>query len=138
MEIVIIGADPPCPRCRETYERVKRAVLEIHPELSLKRMVCTSDEAQGLGKVGTAHDVAEWAGVQMDWNRVYELATGVWTQELDDLLMPLKEKADREHWIMTPVVVIDGEIAHSGSVPSVDDIKRMLKTRQPMSTMVGG
>jgi len=129
MEIVIIGADPPCPRCRETYERVKRAALEIDPELSLRKIVCTSEEAQGLGKVGTAHDVAEWADVKMDWNKVYELAAGAWTHELDDLLMPLKEKAEQEHWIMTPVIVIDGEIAHFGQVPSLDDIRRMLKTR---------
>jgi hypothetical protein len=135
MEIIIVGADPPCPRCREAYERIKRVVRELNLEISLKKIAYTSKEAQRLGKVGTGHDVAEWAGIKMDWDRIHELAVGEWTHELDALLMPLKEKAEQENWIMTPVIVLDGELVHCGYVPGLDDIRRMLKTRQPISAI---
>jgi len=132
MNIVVIGADPPCPRCRETYDRVKRVVRELDQEISLKKIVYTSEGAQRVGKVGTGHDVAEWAGVKMNWNRVHELASGEWTHELDDFLMPLKETAEKENWIMTPVVVIDGEIAHFGSVPSIEDLRTRIPGKKKM------
>ena len=123
MEIVVIGTDPPCPRCKETYERAKSVCQEIGRGISIRKIVYTSEEAQRLGKVGTGHDVAEWAGIKMAWDEVRELASGEWTPELDDLLMPLKEKAEQENWIMTPVVVIDGKIVHFGSVPSIEALR---------------
>jgi hypothetical protein len=126
MEIVVIGTDPPCPRCKETYERAKRVCQETGRGISIRKIVYTSEEAQRLGRLGTAHEIAQWAGIKMAWDKVRELASGEWTHELDDLLMPLKEKAEQENWIMTPVVVIDGEIAHFGYVPDLNKIRRML------------
>jgi len=135
MEIIIIGTDPPCPRCKEIYERAKIVCQGIAREISLRKIVYTSEEAQVLGRLGTAHEIAQWAGVTMDWKRIHGLAGREWTQELDDFLMPLKERADRERWIMTPVIVIDGEIVHSGYVPCFDEIKRMIETREPLTTI---
>ena len=128
MEIVVIGTDPPCPRCKETYERAKRVCQEIGRGISIRKIVYTSAEAQRLGRLGTAHEIAQWAEIKMDWDKVRELASGEWTHELDDLLMPLKENAEQENWIMTPVIVIDGEIVHFGYVPDLNKIRRMLKT----------
>ena len=79
MEIIIIGTEPPCPRCRETYERVKTVAKEIASQPAMRKIVYSSEEAQHFGKVGTAHEVAESSGVQVDWERVRELAGGDWT-----------------------------------------------------------
>ncbi len=130
MEVIIIGTDPPCPRCKETYERARKLVQEIDCMISVKKIVYSSEEAQNFGKVGTAHEVAQWAGINIDWDRVHELAEGEWTQELDDLLMPLKEKAEQESWLMTPVVVINGEVVHFGQVPEVNEIRSWITERK--------
>lgn len=129
MEIIIVGADPPCPRCWETYDRVMKTVKKIDPTISIKKIVYSSEEAQNFGRLGTAHDVAQWAGIGMDWDRIRELASGEWTQELDRLLMPLKERAEKENWIMTPVVVIDGKVQHFGCVPEMDELRSWLIER---------
>jgi hypothetical protein len=126
MEIIIIGTDPPCPRCQETYERVKRMIKNISPEPFLRKVVSSSEEARLFNKIGTAHDIAQWSGIQIDWAMVRELASGEWTPELDQLLMPLTQKAKGEDWIMTPVVVIDGEVAYSGRVPEIDELLMIL------------
>jgi len=126
MEIIIIGTDPPCPRCREMYERVKTVAKELASQPSIRKIVYSSQEAQHFGKMGTGHDVAEWSGVQVDWDRIQELAGGDWTPELDQLLMPLKAIAMKEGWIVTPVVVIDGQVVHFGNVPGMDDLRLLL------------
>lgn len=126
MEIIIIGTEPPCPRCRETYERVRTVAKEIAFQPLIRKIVYSSEEAQHFGKVGTAHEVAEWSGIQINWDRVRELASGEWTPELDQLLMPLTKKAKGEGWIMTPVVVIDGRVVHFGEVPGMDDLLKIL------------
>ena len=126
MEIIIIGTEPPCPRCRETYERVKAVAKEIGSQPSIRKIVYLSEEAQRFGKVGTAHEVADWAGFEIDWDEIRKLASGEWTPKLDHLLMPLKEMAEREGWVMTPVVVIDGEVVHFGNVPEMAAVRSWL------------
>jgi len=129
MEIIIIGTEPPCPRCRETYERVKTVAKEIASQPSIRKIVYSSEEAQHFGKVETAHEVAEWAGFEIDWEEVRKLASGEWTKALDDFLMPLAEEAKRQGWIMTPVVVIDGIVVHFGHVPEMDKIRSWFSVR---------
>lgn len=126
MEIIIIGTEPPCPRCRETYERVKTVAKEISSPASIRKIVYSCAEAQRFGKVGTGHEIVEWAGLKVDWEEVRKLASGEWTQALDDLLMPLADEAKRQGWIMTPVVVIDGIVVHFGHVPEMDNVRTWL------------
>jgi hypothetical protein len=126
MEIIVIGTDPPCPRCRETYERVKGAAMGITPQPKVRKIVYSSEEAQKLGRVGSGHEIAEWAGITVDWDEVRRVAVGEWTPELDHLLMPLKEVAVKVGWIMTPVVVMDGKVVHFGNVPTREQIRSWL------------
>ncbi|MBN2467772.1 MAG: thioredoxin family protein [Deltaproteobacteria bacterium] len=133
MEIIIIGTDPPCPRCRETHERIRKTVKKIDQTISIRKIIYSSEEGQSFGKLGTAHELAQWGGIDMDWDRIRELASGEWTQELDRLLMPLKERAEKENWIMTPVVVIDGKVQHFGSVPEMDELRSWLIERTEKS-----
>lgn len=126
MEIIIIGTDPPCPRCRETYQRAKEVGAGLTPQPSVRKIVYTSEEAQKFGRVGSGHEIAEWAGISVAWHEVRRLAAGEWSPALDRLLMPLKEVAVKEGWIMTPVVIVDGKVVHFGSVPTKDEVRAWL------------
>ena len=48
------------------------------------------------------------------------------TQELDDLLMSLKEKSEQAGWLMTPVVAVSNKVVHYGCVPELNDLRRIL------------
>ena len=126
MEIIVIGTDPPCPRCRETLQRFKEAAKEQPGDVSIRKIAYTSEEAQRFGKVGTAHEIAEWAGVSVDWDAVKKLAAGDWKPELDELLMPLKRKAEQGNWIMTPVVIIENTVMHRGCVPELETLRNII------------
>jgi hypothetical protein len=110
MEIIIIGTEPPCPRCQETYTRVKQVIQEMNLTISIKKIAYSSQEAQNYGKVGSAHEIATWAEVNVDWDKIREVASRGWTRELDELLMPLKEKSEEAGWLMTPVVLINNTL----------------------------
>ncbi|MBM4309694.1 MAG: thioredoxin family protein [Deltaproteobacteria bacterium] len=96
MNIIIIGVEPPCPRCRLLHEITLEVVHELGLQADVEKIACTSDEAQRFGRTGNAHDIAQWAGIDVDWDTVHRLASAGWSQALDDLLMPCKEKAATE------------------------------------------
>lgn len=134
MEIIVIGTEPPCPRCRETYQRAKDAAESITPQPTVRKIVYTSEEARKLGRVGSGHEIAEWAGITVDWDEIRRVAVGEWSPELDRLLMPLREVAVKEGWIMTPVMVVDGTIVHFGSVPTREEVRSWLRYRRSESS----
>jgi len=45
---------------------------------------------------------------------------------MDELLRPLELKAKKAEIIMSPVLIINGEIVHQGSVPEIDLIEQWL------------
>jgi len=118
MDITIIGVDPPCPRCRLLHEITLEVVRELGVQADIKKIACTSNEAQRFGRIGTAHDIAGWGGIEIDWDAVHRLASVGWSQALDDMLMPCKHKADAEGWLMTPVLLIDNQVVCTGYVPA--------------------
>lgn len=143
-EVWIIGVDPPCPRCDLTKQRAERLARELGGVATLRDLVFNSSEArafaQSIGKeLGTAKHVAEKAGLAMDWERVsavvrnpptrpsdWEDLTGPakrWSPEMDEALRPCQERADAVGILMTPVLVIDGEVKQHGSVPSIEDLR---------------
>ncbi len=127
MNITIIGVEPPCPRCRLLHEITLDALRELGVQADVEKIACTSDEAKTFGRTGSAHDIAQWAGIEVDWAVVNRLASVGWSQALDDMLMPCKQKADAEGWLMTPVLVIDGKIASMGYVPVREYIKDFIR-----------
>ena len=126
MKITIIGTEPPCPRCQETYTRVRQVIQEMDPTISIKKIAYSSPEAQSYGKVGSAHEIADWAKINVDWDKVREVASKGWTQELDDLFMPLKEKSEQAGWLMTPVVLINDKVVHCGCVPELNVLRKII------------
>jgi hypothetical protein len=127
MKITVIGVVPPCPRCKHIYDLAEEAAEELGIEVEMEKFAFDADEVQQYGKVATAHHIAEWAEMEMDWSKVREIISEEWSQELDDFLMPCTRKAEEKGWLMTPVLLIDDKVAFSGFVPKKEDIKEALK-----------
>jgi len=123
MNITIIGVVPPCPRCQRIYDLTVEAVNELGAKAEIKKIAYDSDEAKQFGRVGTAHDIAEWAQMEIDWKKIWDIASEGWSPELDNLLMPRKENAALEGWLMTPVLLIDNTVVVMGYVPDREYIK---------------
>jgi len=128
MKITVIGVVPPCPRCKHIYDLAVEAAEELGVKVEMKKIAYDSEEAKKYGKVGTAHHIAEWAKMEMDWNKIKEIISESWSKQLDDFLMPCKEKAGEEGWLMTPVLIIDDKVAFSGYVPRKEDIKEAIQS----------
>jgi len=146
-EVWIIGVDPPCPRCDLTRQRVERLAKEIGAPVKIKNLIYTDSEARefaaSIGKeTGTAKDVVEKAGIEIDWNHmtaVYknppshpediDIIDGParhWSPEFDEGLRPCQERAESVGLLMTPIVVVQGDVKHHGSVPSIKQLRSWL------------
>lgn len=127
MKITVIGVVPPCPRCQRMYELAHEVANELDMPVEMKKLAYDMEEAQKYGKVGTAHDVAEWAGIVIDWSKLRDIITDGWSRELDEIMMPCARKAAEHGWLMTPVLIIDDKVAFMGYVPDKDDIKAAMR-----------
>jgi hypothetical protein len=146
-DVWIIGVDPPCPRCSLTKQRVERLAGELGLAVALRDLAYSDPEARSfarsIGKeLGTAKHVAEKAGLDVDWDRVsaivknpptrppdFDQVTGParrWSPEMDEALRPCQEGADSVGMLMTPIVIVDGEVKHHGSAPSLEQLRAWL------------
>jgi hypothetical protein len=123
MIITVIGVEPACPRCKRMYTFAHEAIKELEAAAELNKISFDSENAKVYGRIGTAHDIAEWTDLRIDWDRVREIISDGWTQELDNFLMPCKIKVDEHGWLMTPVLIINNKVICSGYVPEKDFIK---------------
>jgi hypothetical protein len=123
MKITVIGVVPPCPRCKRIYDLTVQAVNELGVKAEIMKIAYDSDEAKKHGRVGTAHDIAEWAQMKIDWSKIWDIAAEGWSPELDNLMMPCKEKAELEGWLMTPILMLDDKVLIMGYVPDKNYIK---------------
>jgi len=123
----IIGVVPPCPRCKRIYDLTVEILNELGINATVKKVAFDSEEAQRYGRTGTAHHVAAWAQINIDWEKIWALASEGWSKELDEALMPCKERADAEGWLMTPVLLINDKVIFTGYVPDKEVLKRELE-----------
>lgn len=139
--VIVIGTEPPCPRCDLVGRLVEEIAREANVEVDLRHIAFDSADARTLGrelgrKVGTAKHVAQAAGVRMDWEAVQrlmdrrreELGPGArpaetWTPVLDQMLEACRQVADSAGYLMTPVLVVNGVVKHHGSVPAKETIR---------------
>ena len=128
MNITVIGVVPPCPRCQLIYDLALEAAHELGIEAEMKKISYDSDEAKRYGRVGTAHDVAGWADMEMDWSKIRNIISEGWSRELDDVMMPCAKKAEEKGWLMTPVLLFDDKVAFMGFVPAKGDIKAAMQS----------
>ena len=143
-EVWIIGVDPPCPRCDLTSQRAERLVKEIGSSVKVRNLVYSDLEAREFAKsigkeLGTAKDVARKAGVKIETTHLsaiyknppskpedIDIIDGParrWSPEFDEALRPCQERAESVGLLMTPIVIVDGEVKHHGSVPTVEQLR---------------
>lgn len=155
-EIWVIGTDPPCPRCDYLTRMVNDLVVnELHLPVKLQHIAYTSPEAKEFAATlglepGTAKDVAGLVETGINWENVHRLidvapnsstqesqssccqSVGAkWSPELDAALRPCQMKAVEAGIMMTPVLVIAGELIHQGSVPAREQVRMWIKQAFP-------
>ncbi len=142
--IIIIGTEPPCPRCKLLTKIVSDKVKELEINAVVNHAVYTDTEAgEFAGRLnlepGTASLVAKRMNVEIDnsrkiipnfdseFNTEYEdyFFTN-WSYELDEHLRLFENKAKEMGILMTPSLIINGNLKHSGSVPRLSQIETWL------------
>jgi len=143
IDVLIIGTEPPCPRCDLLSILVKEGAptsLLVNLTHCAFNALQANELAKKLGcKIGTAKHVAKDAGVPMDWEAVSRLVEGkksalpqehrpadMWSPELDHALEPCQRVAESAGYLMTPILLVNGKVVHHGSVPSKEQITAWL------------
>lgn len=145
-KIVVIGVDPPCPRCKLLGNIIDAKVEELNIEAEVIHLAYTDLEARRIANrfgmiPGTAKDVSGKIQIPIDSAKI-SLAKNSrtihpdydftdynncnWTFELDEALRLFENRAKEVGIMMTPVLIINGELKHQGSVPSLSKINEWL------------
>jgi len=145
-KILVIGVEPPCPRCKLLGNIIDAKVEELNIEAEVIHLAYTNPEARkianSLGLVsGTAKDVSGKIQIPIDSAKIsiaknsrtiypdydfqaYDNCN--WTFELDEVLRPFENRAKEVGIMMTPVLIVNGELKHQGSVPGLSKINKWL------------
>lgn len=147
MEILVIGTNPPCPRCDRTLMMAEKIIQESGTDLSVRQIDYKSEEAEhiasGTGrKIGTTREVSDVTGVEADRrafaDAVLKAAEGkddncrpaeLWSPAFDKALENVVLAADSAGYYVTPVIVMAGKILWHGSVPDEDDLREWLTSQ---------
>ena len=144
--IIVIGVRPPCPRCKLLGKVIDEKVKELQIDAEVRHIAYTDPEAkrfaQSIGlETGTAKDVSRKIHLEIDSNKISAVLNNRafkpdcefrdynncnWSFELDELLRPFENNAREVGILMTPVLIINGELKHQGSVPSLGKINEWL------------
>lgn len=144
IEVLIIGTNPPCPRCDLLAIRVHEAADAYEQPIEMRHAFFDSAEASAVGlaanrRVGTPKHVSAETGIQVDWDQVNQLvgerrrvvgpearAAQTWTPALDAQFEPCRRASEAAGFLMTPILVVNGTVKHHGSVPTVEQISEWL------------
>ncbi len=149
-QIIIIGTQPPCPRCKLLTEVVTQKAKAMGLKAEIRHIAYTSPEAAEIAATaglvpGTAKDVAKKTGLEIRWDDASEIPQ-IFKNQIENLDLDLKpysqlfkEVAILDHAfrpfenmaedlgiLMTPVLIINGRVKHRGSVPLVSEIVNWL------------
>ena len=146
IELRLIGVQPPCPRCKLLGNIINAKVAELNIEAEVSHLAYTHPEARRIANSfglvsGTAKDVSGKIQVPIDSEKI-RLAKNSktihpdydfrdynncnWTFEMDEALSLFENRAKEVGIVMTPVLIINGELKHQGSVPSLYKINEWL------------
>lgn len=150
-QIMIIGTLPPCPRCKLLTEIVTARSEAMGLDAEIRHISYTDQEAAEIADqagltAGTAKDVAKILGQSIEpknMKKFSEILEPEFMKHLepelkplenlfrevfilDDWLRPLENQAVGVNILMTPVLIINGEIKHRGSVPDLRQIEAWL------------
>ena len=139
MEIVVIGTEPPCVRCQTTYKRDKDVAQQLPGEIKVSKVAIHSEEAEKYGNVESGHGIAEAGNIQPDVDSMKKLLGEIEgltadegkneslidarLKELEKVLKPIQDKAKELGYLMTPVLVVNGQVKSMNHVPSKEEIQ---------------
>ena len=139
MEIVIIGTEPPCVRCQTTYKRASEVARKFPGEIEVSKVHIHSAEAEKYGKVESGGGIAEAGNIKPDTESMGRLLREIEEltadegkneslidaklKELQKVLTPIENKAKELGYLMTPVLVVNGQVKSMGYVPSKEEIQ---------------
>jgi hypothetical protein len=144
--ILIIGVRPPCPRCKLLGQVIDEKVKELQIDADVRHLAYTDQEAKEFAKsidleAGTAKEVSWRIHLEIDNKKIgavindntvnpdceFKLYNDCnWSFELDEVLRPFEYQAKEAGIMMTPVLIINGELKHQGSVPGLSKINKWL------------
>ena len=144
--IIVIGTEPSCPRCQLLKNIIKSKLVELEIDAAYTHMAYTTEESVAVAakhglRPGTAKTVAEIVHAEVDSEEFTSLQSNYtpdpnsfydcyndcsWSIQMDELLRPLELQAKKAGIMMTPVLIINGEIVHQGSVPEIGLIDQWL------------
>jgi len=143
MEIVVIGTEPPCIRCHTTFKRAKEVAQQFPEEIEVRKVAIHSEEAEKFGKVEAGHGIEVAGKVKPDFEKMGKLLRELdeltadeekneslidaKLKELEKVLQPIKEKARELGYLMTPVLVINGQVKSMDYVPSKEEIQAWIE-----------
>jgi len=149
-KIIIIGTQPPCPRCKLLTEIITVEAELLGLKAEIRHISYTSDEAVAYARAvelrpGTAKDVSRKVGGEISWDHDCPVSQEAETQIktlnpnlkqfkqlfrevaiLDQRLRYFEDISMDAGILMTPVLLINGKIMHQGSLPRVSDIEKWL------------
>ncbi len=145
-QIIVIGVQPPCTRCKLLGKIVAEKVKELQIDAEVRHLSYTDQESKELAKgygleSGTAKDVSKRIHIEIDSQQISSAKNKItlhpnydfrayndcnWTFELDEVLRPFEHQAKAVGIMMTPVLIINGELKHQGSVPALSKINKWL------------
>jgi len=143
LEIVVIGVEPPCIRCHTTFKRAKEVTQQFPQKIEVKKVTIHTKEAEKYGNVEAGHGIEVAGNVKPDIESMKKLigeleilkANEVKNEKLIDArlkdlekaLAPVKEKAKELGFLMTPVLVVNGQVKSMDYVPSKEEIKAWIE-----------
>jgi hypothetical protein len=139
MEILVIGTEPPCIRCLTTYKRAKEIAQQFKEKVEVRKIAMNSQEAAKYGKIGSGGSLGAVTNVKPDFEKLTKVSAEISElfkdeaknagliesklNELDKVLQPVKEKSQKMGYLMTPVLVVNGQIKCMDHVPDKEAIQ---------------
>jgi len=122
--VEVIGPYPPCVRCHRTYKLIRSVARDTGKEVEVKHIYAGSPEAEKYGKIVEAELFAEKMGVGLDYRVLFKKRD---LDGIDRKLAPFVEEAKGKGILLTPVVVVNGQVKIIGRVPSKNEILELIK-----------
>jgi hypothetical protein len=143
MEIVVIGTEPPCIRCHTTFKRAREVVRQFSQNIEVKKAAIHTGEAEKYGKVEAGHGIGEAGNVKPDVEIMGKLLRELEDLKVDEerneslidaklkdlekVLAPVKDKAKELGFLMTPVLIVNGQVKSADYVPSKEEIQAWIE-----------
>lgn len=144
MELLIIGTDPPCPRCDRTAMMAEQIIKDSGADCTIRMLDLYSEEAVHIAeangrKIGTTNEISGASGVMVDRKAfaeaVLKASEGkdencrpgeLWSPAFDEALDAVSKAAEHFGYYMTPVILIGGELLWHGSVPPEEELRKWI------------